>query len=70
MAVRYEELEEIRLKINAFYEQLRIFIPGYILCLRHAREMADAYRQYFNRPHLERHGKTTAAPSTGIASIS
>lgn len=52
MAVRYEELEEIRLKINAFYEQLRIFIPGYILCLRHAQEMADAYRQYFNRPPL------------------
>ena len=52
MAIKYDELETIRLKINEFYTRLRIFIPGYRLSLRHAQDMAQAYSQYFDRPPL------------------
>lgn len=62
MAIKYDELETIRLKINEFYTRLRIFIPGYRLSLRHAQDMAQAYSQYFDRPPLGAAWKDDGSP--------
>lgn len=62
MAVKYDELETIRLKINAFYEQLRIYIPGYTLRLRHAQDMKDGYSEMFDRPPLGAAWKDDGTP--------
>lgn len=62
MAVKYDELEQIRLKVNRFYEALRIFIPGYRLTLRHAQDMADTYRPHFSTPPLGAAWRDDATP--------